>query len=173
MHNEQSSARTSPSEPRHRIELSEAEFLAREVQDAKAALAHAVADLKSGLTSSADLRLWVKHYPWAALGAATVAGFAAAATITPAPGESVSDKLSRLRSNGSNGTAEESANHPAERAKQRSTVKASLIDSLFDLAKTLIQTVFLATLQSRAAGHPQSESTTSPATGNPWPTRMG
>ncbi len=67
MHNEQSSVSTSPSESQRDSELSEADYLAREVADARAALTESLAGLKLGVTNSTDIRQWVKYYPWASL----------------------------------------------------------------------------------------------------------
>ena len=166
MRNEQSSGPTSRSEPRYKIELSEADYLAREVEDAKAALARTLAELKNGLSTSANLRLWVKHYPWAALGAASVAGFAAATAITPAAGESLSEKMSRLKSNVRESTPSDNG-RPAGEAEKSSRVKATLMDSIFDLAKTLVQTVLLATLQGQAAAGSQTQTQHSAVSGEP------
>jgi hypothetical protein len=173
MHNEQSSAATSPSEPPYKVELSEADYLAREVEDAKQALSHALADLKNGISQSADLRRWVKHYPWAALGAATVAGFAAGAAVAPATGETVSEKLSRLKSNGHESSPAEAERPPEKPSAERSSVKTSLMDSLFDLAKTLIQTVLIATLRGQGGANAGAENTTAVAAADPWRARAG
>jgi hypothetical protein len=173
MHNGKSSAATSPSEPRYKVELSEVDYLAREVEDAKQALAHAAADLKRGVATSADLRLWVKHYPWTALGAATVAGFAAGTAVTPARGESVAEKLSRLKPDGRNAETQNETNaSPAAPAKS-SKVQETLMDSLFDVAKTLVQTVILATVRPPAASAAQDQNVASGASTPPWQTRAG
>ena len=173
MHNEPSSAATSPSEPHYNADLSEADYLAREVADAKAALGHALADLKSGLSTSADLRLWVKHYPWAALGAAAAAGFAAGAVVTPAPGESLTDKLSKLKPNGRQTRAEEGA--PSDRQKT-SNVGSGLTGSLFDLAKTLVESLIIASVRAPAGSHTAATAAAAAepaASPEPWQTRMG
>jgi hypothetical protein len=147
-HNEQSSAPTSPSARQIDVELSEADYLAREVTDAKAALSHSLAQLRLGVANSADLRQWVKHYPWASLGAAVAAGFAAAAAIAPAKDESVTDKLSRLvpdeHSDANDGC---SRGTTQINASKRATIADNLISSLFDLAKILVQTLIVSTFQ--------------------------
>ena len=153
MHNEQSSVSTSPSEKRIDSEISEADYLAREVADAKAALTQSLAGLKLGLTNSADLRQWVKCYPWASLGAATAAGFAAAAAVTPAKGETINDKIAQLRPNGQPTTApEDSPSAPTQfNATRRASISDQLISSVFDLAKVLVQTLIVTTFQRPAA----------------------
>jgi hypothetical protein len=148
MHNEQSSAQTSHDEPQHNIELSEADYLAREVVDARSALLHALADLKSSAASSTDMRKWVQHYPWAAVGAAVAAGFAAAAAVTPAPGESISDKLARSRPAGHDCSSDHPAGtRPKEEARDIPNIVDKLLSSLFDMAKILVQTLIVSAFQ--------------------------
>jgi hypothetical protein len=118
-----------------------------------------MADLKIGLKSSADLRLWVKHYPWAALGAATVAGFAAAAAVTPAKGESIGEKLSQLKEAAKSSVSSDSAQANA-RASQLQSPKPTLLNSLFDIAKVVIQSVILATAQNQGQNPPQNVAAT-------------
>jgi hypothetical protein len=152
MHNEQSSVPMSPSESRRDSELSEADYLAREVADAKAALTESLAGLKLGLSNSADVRQWVKHYPWASLGAATAAGFAAAAAVTPAKGESINDKIARLRRNWQPTSADDSPSAATQiNSPRRTSVSDQLISSVFDLAKVLVQTLIVSILQRPAA----------------------
>jgi hypothetical protein len=148
MHNEQSSAPTSRSERQLDVELSEADYLTREVTDAKAALSKSLDQLRIGLANSADLRQWVKHYPLASIGAAAATGFAAAAAVTPAQGESITDKLSRLVSERGPDTIDDSSRAAArQNPPKRATVMDNLITSLFDLAKVLVQTLIVATFQ--------------------------
>jgi hypothetical protein len=169
----QSSAPTSRSERQPEVDLSEADYLAREVTDAKAALSHSLAKLKLGLTDSADLRQWVKYYPWASLGAAAAAGFAAAAAVTPAQGESFKDKLARLKPVVPLGSAEDLKSAPRQsNSSRRASVTDNLINSVFDLAKVLIQTLIVATFQRpKAAEEREPIPTESPATrmAKEWP----
>jgi hypothetical protein len=152
LHNEQSSEPTSRSRRQPEVDLSEADYLAREVTDAKAALSHSLAELKLGLTESADLRQWVKYYPWASLGAAAAAGFAAAAAVTPAQGESLKDKLARLKPAVQPNSEEDSKSAPPQtHSAKRASVTDNLINSVFDLAKVLIQTLIVATFQRPVA----------------------
>ena len=139
----------SRNEPQSDTELTEADYLAREVADAKAALVHALHGLKGGMASSTDMRKWVEHYPWAALGAAAAAGFAAAAAVTPAHGESLQEKASRLMpkheepkpSDGDGATSR------AAMPSRMSAISDRLINSLFDIAKILVQTLIVTTLR--------------------------
>jgi hypothetical protein len=158
----------STSERQSDADLSEADYLAREVADAKAALSKSLAELKLGLTTSADLRQWVKYYPWASLGAAAAAGFAAATAVTPAQGESVKEKLARWKPD-MRSTADDDGTTAANAAKapRRASVSDNVINSVFDLAKVLVQTMIVATFQRPA---PTESNSASPA--EPQATRM-
>jgi hypothetical protein len=172
-HNAQSSAPTSPSERQPEVKLSEAEYLAREVTDAKAALSHSLAELKLGLAESADLRQWVKYYPWASLAAAAAAGFAAAAAVTPAQGETFKDKLARLNPDLQHNSEGDSKGAPQQsNSAKRASVTDNLINSVFDLAKVLIQTLIVTTFQRPVTGESaESNPTESDATrmAKHWP----
>jgi hypothetical protein len=63
--------------------LTDAEFLAQQANDAKAALAAAFAELKQSAKNVGDVTLWTQRYPWMATGAAAVAGFVASYTLVP------------------------------------------------------------------------------------------
>jgi hypothetical protein len=99
------------------------------------------------LANSADLREWVKYYPWASIGAAAAAGFAAAAAVTPAQGESVKEKLARLKPEMHSSSDEQPADAAQSKAARHSSVTDNLINSVFDLAKVLVQTLIVATFQ--------------------------
>jgi hypothetical protein len=168
MHHDKQTAPAFASLPPPRSELSEAEFLEREVTEAKADLQNALSGLKSGLTSSADLRAWVKRYPWAALGTAAAAGFAAGTAVTPLPRRTLEKQLSECSTIGqadreAGATVSPRASAPAK----RSVVSDKLITSLFDLAKFALQSVILATLRPPA---PQQDGEAAAA--DPWRTKM-
>ena len=50
----------------------------------RAALQNAAGDLQSSLKSAADIRLWTRKFPWAAVGVAVATGFVAASVVKPA-----------------------------------------------------------------------------------------
>ena len=52
------------------------------------------ANVRTRRELATDLRGWIDRHPWMAVGAASAAGFAAAAAVTPAPGQSLGEKLS-------------------------------------------------------------------------------
>lgn len=61
----------------------EAEFLARQAAEAKAAVTASIERLQESLRDSADITEWTRQYPWASVGVAAACGFLAAAALTP------------------------------------------------------------------------------------------
>ena len=140
-------------------DLPETEFLAREVADAKAALLDAVAGLKSGAAESLDLRVWARQYPWAALGVAAVAGFAAATLLAKKPTEEV------CRENSPESVSSAAPPPPplpagVYPASASSGMKAMIIGALFGLAKIVIENLLIAAL--RGPTSPPSKSDNKP-----------
>ena len=78
--------------------LSEAEFVAQQAADAKAAMAAAWGDLTGALKNTGDLTLWAKRYPWLTTGAAAVAGFVASYTLIPTSKKEAAEKWEHLKS---------------------------------------------------------------------------
>jgi hypothetical protein len=79
--NADASDTTSPLKPRDN--LSEAEHLAREADDAKSAIAHTLGEMRASLKDAGDVRAWARSYPWTTLGAAAATGFLVAAALAP------------------------------------------------------------------------------------------
>jgi len=76
--------------------LTEEQFLARQSNDAKAAVARTLKELEQELLTTADPRAWMKVHPWATLGAAALAGFAAAAAAVPSQEEQAMRRIAKL-----------------------------------------------------------------------------
>ena len=79
--------------------LPEQEFLAQQVADAQAAIEQTLNDLRQSLKTAVDLRLWTRQHPWACVGMAAAAGFAAAhavATSSHEPSSTPSTSTNRL-----------------------------------------------------------------------------
>jgi hypothetical protein len=117
--------------------LSEAEYLARESAATKAALARTLEDLKKSVRTGADLRMWVRRHPWAALGAAAVAGFSAASVVTAKPASKMDSTAH------TNGHADDNGHE-----KPSSPLAATIFASLFDLAKVALEASIAATAPS-------------------------
>src|SRR5262245_4375345 len=58
------------------------EYLAGQITDARIALEATLDDLTLDVARVADLRRWIRRYPWLALGSAVVAGFTVAHLVT-------------------------------------------------------------------------------------------
>ena len=65
------------------LKKSSNEYLADQIADARLALGSTLDDLTLDVARAADLRRWVRRYPWAAVGTAAVAGFTLAYILTP------------------------------------------------------------------------------------------
>lgn len=126
-----------------------AQLAAQESREARDAMFAALDDLKQSAASAADPRLWTREHPWAAVGIAAAAGFAAAAALTPRRDETAKEHFQHLaeqlraatRSAESNGTD----------AEQRATWTQAGLHQLFDLAKVALGNAALVAFQSRMA----------------------
>ncbi len=65
-----------------RSDKSSDDYLANQISDARLALESTLDDLTLDVARAADVRRWVRRYPWAALGTALVAGFTLAHVMT-------------------------------------------------------------------------------------------
>jgi hypothetical protein len=142
------SAELSNDDPLPEPQISELDYLNQEISDARAALSKTVAGLKNSCAASVDAREWIKRYPWAAMGIATVAGFTVATVVTPPPGVAISEKSSDRASSYSHAL--------------RGRIAAMILGSLFDLTKLLLEGLIIAALrnptvsQKQAAAQPES-----------------
>ncbi|HSV14736.1 MAG TPA: hypothetical protein VLI90_10780 [Tepidisphaeraceae bacterium] len=75
----------------------EADFLTRQADEAKAAIASALADAKAALAEGIDPREWTRRYPFVALGSAVAAGFVAAVLTIPSKEQQELKKLEKIR----------------------------------------------------------------------------
>lgn len=85
-----------PSDHKPAAVVSESAYLQNQVDDASAAISNAVAALKADLAGGVDPRAWAHAHPWVAVGAAAVAGFAAASALIPSKEEQALKKLERI-----------------------------------------------------------------------------
>jgi hypothetical protein len=141
-------------------EMSEVDYLNREISEARAALSKTVAGLKSVCAASVDPREWIIRYPWAAMGIATLAGFTAAKVVTPAPGVSISDKWSELHSKFCANSSPNADRSVGYSHAQRGSFAATILASLFDLTKLLVESLIIAALRNPTSS--QGEATTQP-----------
>jgi hypothetical protein len=74
----------------------EAQYLQRQAEDAKAALSQAAQDLTRVLSQGLDPRGLTKDHPWATMAGAAVAGFAAAALLVPTKEDQALKRLAAI-----------------------------------------------------------------------------
>jgi hypothetical protein len=89
-----------------------------------------IAHLCNNVMKFADPRPLVKSHPLVTLGATVVAGFVAATMVTPAKGESLSEKLSHFKAHSS-----ETKEEVAQTASIRSMIVTFLMTTLMNMAK--------------------------------------
>jgi hypothetical protein len=77
---------TEPQKQQHYDTNDERVFLAQQAADAKTAMQHTMADMRTTAKEAANIRWWTQQYPWYAVGAATVLGFVAT-TYATAPAD--------------------------------------------------------------------------------------
>jgi len=165
---------TSSNERRTPSQGREADLLAHEAAVAQAAVLEALQDLKSGLATAADPRLWAQQHPWAAIGVAAAAGFAAATLLVPSPEQNLKEKLSELLRGVQPVPRKPDGNGDATiEPRAASGPLAMVMESLLDLSKTAITNFVVAAMHKSseapdsnhqpgdAAPVPQSEPTAS------------
>jgi hypothetical protein len=72
--------------------VTEAAYVAEQADQAKAAIASVLGDMKGAIAQSVNLKEWTRQYPWIMTASAAVVGFAAAMAVTPSKDESLKDK---------------------------------------------------------------------------------
>jgi len=75
---------------------SEAEYLRRQSADAKSALSQTMKLMGSEFARGTSVGAWTGAHPWAALSAATIAGFTVASIIVPSKEERALERLAKL-----------------------------------------------------------------------------
>src|SRR5438094_2527411 len=71
--------------------ISEADYLTRQQEHAKAAISGVLSDMKEALAQGVSLREWTREHPWILMGTAAAAGVAAGMLLTPSKEESLKD----------------------------------------------------------------------------------
>jgi hypothetical protein len=125
-----STTRPTHTDPRR---LDEATFLKQEGAEAKAAISQTLEELKGSLQTAADLSLWTRQHPWAALGVAAAAGFAVANAVTPSKHKAAPPPWQAYPPAGY-ATGATAAN-----GQQGASPLNSLLAPLFDMAKVALQ----------------------------------
>lgn len=135
----------------------ESQYLANESADAKQAVQKAVDDLKSSLGQAADPRLWTKEHPWAAMGVSLVAGFAAAAALTPRQDESLGERAAKVASVLKSSSRSRGAGRvrDTDEDAEPTGFAAGLLWQLFDLAKVAVGNAIVNQFRTGMAAYSQ------------------
>jgi hypothetical protein len=133
--------------------VSDADFLAREIEDAKAALSSSLADLRSSAAASVDLSAWARAYPWPTVAASAAAGFAVAALVMS------KSKKSDVPAESGGDTADVSPHAAGKNATAGRSFLRSICFAAFDLAKLLIETLLVTAVRSAQSPAPPASST--------------
>lgn len=138
------SARKTPSAP------STEDYLGSQIHDARLALESSLDDLKLDLSRAADLRRWVRRYPWAALGTALAAGFTLSYVVTK------SKQRSKDSPTSDTSPPEEFTGFTAAAAPTRKSSPAQeppgawrgmILSALFDIVRLVVTQIVSATIR--------------------------
>jgi len=110
---------------------SESEFLGRQAEEARAAIADTLARVQQSLKETADVKAWTRQYPWQSLGVAAALGFLAAKAITPSAPSAEARKAALLDDDPLDEDDDERASRRAGR-RRRSMVR-KLVSPLFQM----------------------------------------
>ena len=119
---------TEPQKKRHYNTDDERVFLAQQAADAKTAMQHTMADMQATAKEAANISWWTQQYPWYAVGAATVLGFVAAASVL-APADH------RTR--------------PAPPAASQAAARPSWTASLFEAVRSMLMSIIVDALHPK------------------------
>jgi len=133
------------------------------------------ANVRAGWEHATDVRGWIDRHPWVAVGAASAAGFAAAAAVTPASGQSLGEKLSSTveavmaQAEAASGEAEVDGAPAARAGRQASqpSVWGMLLEPVVDVLKVALQNYFTAYVAGQAAAQATCDPNNDEPTGAP------
>jgi hypothetical protein len=151
--------------------LTESQYLARQQQDAKAAISRTAKELQQELLRSADPRAWMLTHPWATLGAAVVAGFAAASVATPTKEEQALSRLAKLEAALNDRNGHDSDNHSDGHSRDK---KPSPLSKLSGILFQIVQPVVASAVAGITANmtnqsNPSDQQDQGAAPSNPTP----
>ena len=129
---------TGPQKKQHYNTDDERVFLAQQAADAKTAIQHTMADMQATAKEVANVRWWTQQYPWYAVGAATVLGFIAAASVL-APADH--------------------RTQPAPPAARRAAARPSWTASLFEMVSGMLMSIITDALHTRGQQSKQEQPT--------------
>jgi hypothetical protein len=109
--------------------------------------------IQNDLKGAADIRAWANQYPWYSVGAAAVAGFAAASVVVPRRGESLEEKLAGLipESVREQAIAEGTLEDPEHSShRSGSGILGSMMSPLVEMIKTTLHSAVIAAVTTKA-----------------------
>ena len=143
--------------------LSESQFLDKQVEDAKLAMAHTWADLKHSLSRNADVRLWTKQYPWIATGTAVVAGLAAGYALTPRDRDEAQEMWEKFKAKLASAPKETAAQAGAA-AQPQPSILGSILREAIKLAGPLVASLVAANVAGEeVSSHNGKDNSDAPA----------
>lgn len=158
-------AKHNPSDESKKVAATEAEYLQNQVNEASAAISGAFAAFKADLMKGADPRAWAHQYPWVAVGAAAVAGFAAASAMVPSKEEQAIKKLERIE-RALRPEPAPAGPHPGHAAGQPGRESKSLAGRLFSEVFSALKPALSSALAAYAAGNATNGDGDGPSGGN-------
>jgi hypothetical protein len=140
---EANSGTTSASAPESWADLSEAQFLQKQQELAKQAIERTWAQITSGLKEGADPIEWARQYPWAAVGVAAVAGFAATTTLVPSKRQQALRQLAELQRAVNPSLADVVAEASSDKghAEKKGWLATILVDAMKTLQPVLVSAI--------------------------------
>ena len=141
--------------------LSEADYLAHQGEQAKAAMGRLTTDMGECLRSAANLPGWISEFPWTSMAAAAAAGFVVASALTPSRDESFRERLESLIEEVKSHSAVAAATAPTKESEAKTR---SLAGGLLTHLMGVVQTVLVSTISSAVSAKVQQ--TAHPDNGN-------
>jgi hypothetical protein len=121
------------------------------------------ANLHARWEQATDLHGWVERHPWFAVGAASAAGFTAAAVVTPSAGESLNEKLSRAveavmgeQGSAANGDPDDEDAAARSRATDRRVASASIWAMMLEPVVEIVKAALQNYVMTAMAGHAEA-----------------
>lgn len=142
------------------IHLTPSAHLELEADDAKAAIASVLQEMRRQLEQGVDPRRLARDHPWVAVGSAAVAGFVAAMLAVPSPEDAALKRLERIERalQGANGQADGAAHgEPAAEASKHSRLLRLFARRLFKALQPTLMAALTSLFTARAAAAEESD----------------
>jgi len=147
---------------------SEADFITRQQEEARAAIDNVVTGMKRALAESADIRQWTRSYPWVTTAGAVVAGFFAGMALTPPKEESAKEFFEKKWESMKDRFAPAAESETAQAAADKGTAKGKSASAMGVILREVLKAVgpTLGGLITGAVAGQQAQDTAEHAAGN-------